>query len=302
MENCRFFLVLMIMIASIPVALSQGCSDAGACSIEGFRFYEPGRDDVGKNQINLGINAGVANHSIFAFDASLGYTRIISSKFSVDTRVTFATRSGNNISISGPGDVYAIINYKFSSFFSFAGGVKFPTNRADKTYEGRMLPMDYQSSLGTIDLIAGITYKKSNWLIGLGYQLPVEQNQNVFIPSDWPNDSPVSEFVQTGIYERQGDILGRIIRRIPLQGNLTIIPGILPIFHLSNDNDYLYFDKKAIAGSSGLTLNATARLEVKTNGSGQFNLDIGFPLIVREVRPDGLTRSFVLGAEYNVRW
>ena len=37
-------------------------------------------------------------------------------------------------------------------------GVKLPTNQANLTYKDSILPMVYQSSLGTVDLIFGVNY------------------------------------------------------------------------------------------------------------------------------------------------
>ena len=60
----------------------------------------------------------------------------------------------------------------------------------------------------------------------------------------------------------------------------------------------LTFEEIEIEGSSGLTLNATVQAEIKSGQHNKLNLSLGFPLLVRKVRPDGLTRSFVMGVEY----
>jgi hypothetical protein len=55
-----------------------------------------------------------------------------------------------------------------------------------------------------------------------------------------------------------------------------------------------------IEGSDGLTLNATCHFLLSVGEKSKLSFNIGFPLIVREARPDGLTRSFVAGVEYGV--
>ena len=80
---------------------------------------------------------------------------------------------------------------------------------------------------------------------------------------------------------------------------MTITPGLLPIFHLGED-EYTDVDGvvQSIAGSDGLTLNGTVFLDYQLGSGNALEFSIGFPFIVREARPDGLTRSFVLGIGY----
>lgn len=292
------FSVFIFVAICTPGLLSQGCSDAGACTIPAFQAPGIFEDTQKKNTFLLGVNGGSADHSIFALGAHIGFARKFGNSFSADTKLTYGIRSGNDISVSGFGDVFVTLNYRITSTFIASVGGKLPLSEADRTYQGLILPMDYQTSLGTPDLIVGITYNKNNWNVSLGYQHPLDQNQNVFIPSEWPAESPLKDFIQTGVYDRGGDVLMKISRTIPMQGNVTITPGLLPIYHIRNDVDYLTFEKVEIEGSAGLTLNATLLAEIPAGLNNQFNLSVGFPLIVREVRPDGLTRSFVIGVDY----
>jgi hypothetical protein len=79
------------------------------------------------------------------------------------------------------------------------------------------------------------------------------------------------------------------------------VPSILPIYHLSNDK-YSEFTGnteviREIEGSDGLTLNLNLQSKLKLDNSF-ITLNIGFPVLVRKVRPDGLTRALVLGLNY----
>ena len=299
----KFLLPFCFLVFTIPTKLyAQGCSDAGACTLPAFQQSGIFDNTQKKNIFSLGLNAGSADHNIFALGAYIGFTRKFGNSFSADAKVTYGTRSGNDINVSGFGDVFVTMNYRISPTFTASVGGKLPLSEADRTYQDLMLPMDYQTSLGTPDLIFGITYNKNNWIVSLGYQQPLDQNQNVFIPSEWPTESPLADFTQTGEYDRGGDLIMKISRSIPMQGKVTITPGLLPIYHIRNDVDYLTFEKVEIEGSAGLTLNATLLVEIPAGLNNQFNLSIGFPLIVRDVRPDGLTRSFVIGVDYSIRW
>ena len=76
-------------------------------------------------------------------------------------------------------------------------------------------------------------------------------------------------------------------------------PGLLPIYHLAEDK-FTDIDGvvKSIEGSSGLTLNGTLYFEFMIGDAGFLEMSVGFPFVVREARPDGLTRSFVFGVAY----
>ena len=53
-------------------------------------------------------------------------------------------------------------------------------------------------------------------------------------------------------------------------------------------------ERRPIIGSEGLTLNLTADARYAFNDQWALEVAMGTPLIVRDVRPDGLTRSLVL--------
>ena len=73
--------------------------------------------------------------------------------------------------------------------------------------------------------------------------------------------------------------------------------GILALYRLQKDiiTDK-YGNRIAVNGSDGLTLNLTGSLQYEFSSRTGINLSFGTPLVVREVRPDGLTREFVLSA------
>jgi hypothetical protein len=95
----------------------------------------------------------------------------------------------------------------------------------------------------------------------------------------------------------------RISYPISLRENIIFTPGLLPIYHLGED-EYTDMDGmvKSIQGSDGLTLNATLFMDIALSLSSSLELNVGFPFIVRDTRPDGLTRGYVMGAEYGIRF
>jgi hypothetical protein len=54
-----------------------------------------------------------------------------------------------------------------------------------------------------------------------------------------------------------------------------------------------------IEESNGLTININLFLDYNISQKSSLNLSHGSPIIVRKVRPDGLTRSFITSLSYN---
>jgi hypothetical protein len=278
---------------------AQGCSDAGACSISTFQPKPESFITQKKNSLSFGFTAGAADHSIFVLTPRAGYSRKLGDKWSTDVNVTYAWHFGKETSTGGFGDVYFNINYLPVSKFQMTSGLKIPLNRANKIYkDDLMLPMDYQSSLGTLDLITAVSYHPSAWQFTLGWQQPLDQNENEFFPAA-DLDLPFKEFRGTNGFQRKADFLLRLGKTISPNENFKITPALLAIYHVNDDWARSLDVYKPISGSKGLTLNATLFLDIKLKGSGKLEFNIGFPLVVREIRPEGLTRSFVAGCTYS---
>ncbi len=101
--------------------------------------------------------------------------------------------------------------------------------------------------------------------------------------------------------KRGDDALLRIERSIGWK-KLDFSVGLLSIYRLQKDK---IIDagglSNSLNGSDGLTLNLTAGMNYKLSNRASLNLLYGSPLIVRDVRADGLTRSFVvsISCQYN---
>lgn len=279
----------------------QGCSDAGFCTLNSFK---PHADSTTfSNRVNVGANVGVADYSIGIFGSYLEYNRKISKRLEADVKLTMISQSGNNISEVGLSDVFFNFNYMASNRVTLTAGAKVPLSDGNKSRNGLTLPMDYQSSLGTFDLILGAGYKFRKLQTVVAYQQPLTQNNNTFLSSEYSSDSPLSTFQSTNQFHRKGDILLRASYPIQAAKKLTLTPSLLPIFHLGNDT---YIDEQNITreidGSSGLTLNANLYVDIAIGKASIIQFNLGTPLIVREARPDGLTRSLIVNLEYAVKF
>lgn len=300
----HFSLASIIMLLSIAHVHSQGCSDAGFCTIESFQPINlPGMLKDLDSEVKVGVSFGNADRSITAISAYLEFDHQFSDKFSANFKMTGLGQNGNDVSVYGLSDLFLTGNYNVSKSLQLTGGLKIPLTDANRMENGLPLPMDYQSSLGTFDLILGAGYSIGNLQTVLAWQQPLSQNNNAFLASEYPQDDPLSDFQSTNQYERKGDLMLRVSYPVLLGKKIVLTPSVLPIIHLGNDSYTNEAGREIeIEGSSGLTLNVNGYLDYSLSLRSTLQLNFGLPLVVRDSRPDGLTRSFVLAIEYGWRF
>lgn len=297
-------LLPVVILFSVTCVKGQGCSDAGFCTINALKPDGPGLNAIDLyNQVKLGISNGRADHDINIWSGYLEYNRIINSWFSVDARLTYLAQNGPLASSSGLSDIYLNANYTGYKHIFFTAGLKLPLSNGNKTKDGLPLPMDYQTSLGTTDLVLGIGHQIGKLALALALQQPLSQNGNAFLSTDHPAASGFSGFYSTNKYIRKGDVLFRASYGVALGGKWKLTPGILPVYHLADDE---FTDangiKSKITGSKGLTFNGNMFLTYSFNRTNAVELNFGSPLAARDTRPDGLTRKYVITLEYRGRF
>jgi hypothetical protein len=301
-QNYFGLFLCLALLCHLPIR-GQGCSDAGACTAPGFAIQTDSAQHTRlMNEIRVGLSYGLADNDITVSGQYLEYSRQINRIANVSMRLSGLAQVGNGISTWGMSDLFVSSRIALRSDISVNAGIKVPLMLSDRTLDGLPLPMDYQSSLGTIDLLLGLNYQKHNWGILVAWQQPLTQNRNQFNPMQYSEDSPLSDFADTRSFTRQGDILLRLSREFRWE-KWSISPGILPIYHMGNDRfeDDLGVERE-IEGSQGLTLNAIAFLDYRFSGKSAIQWSLGVPLVVRDTRPDGLTRSFQTTVEYRIRF
>lgn len=302
------FIFIFFQFYFLFVTLSQGCSDAGFCTIEGVKPEEKDSTSMEfNNQVKIGGSIGKADRSIFAYSFYAEYNRSWNKKFGTDFKLTSLLQQGNGISSYGLSDFYVTANYELLKNFKIIGGVKIPLNAANKKgNEGFSLPMDYQSSLGTFDAILGIGYAWKKIQFTFAMQQPLIQNKNQFQVSDYPATSPLSSFQSTIGFRRSGDVLARISYPLKLSKKWKFTPSILPIYHLKEDYFEVIINGNSelisIPDSDGLTLNLNGFIDFAVTEKSSLQLSVGAPLVVRKARPDGLTRSWIVNLEYRFKF
>jgi hypothetical protein len=306
----RIALLLLSFLA--PVFLrAQGCSDAGVCTagpLGDVHFttadsLRPSMPAKHFTRLTGSYAIGERGTTIVQSIAEVGLTGPL---FGVQLRVPYMAAFGDLGSNSGVGDPVVTLNFPFAvgtrTRMEVFGGVKFAANRANASVDNKPLPMPYQTSLGTTDLLAGVQYRHGRITAALAYQYVwLDRNENIFHPDRWMGNMDASGYFLPAA--RQDDAVARLHYAIPA-GRFVVQPGLLAIYHMREDvrmtgsliMPRMDFGPVPVEGSAGLTLNLTADARYMINDRWSLDLSWGSPLIVRKERPDGLTRFFVLNA------
>ncbi len=299
-KNQGKIVVVLFLIFQLK-SYSQGCSDAGFCTINSFK---PNTEVAAKkNHLKLGMFAGSADNSVSVWGNYLEYHTQFSDQFSLDTKLTTLSQNGTDYATFGLGDLFLSSNYKINPKWTLTVGTKIPLNNGNQKENEVSLPMDYQSSLGTLDAIVGMGYQINKLKLVLAWQQPLTQNKNQFLAENSNTPTILKQFQSTNGFKRSGDILFRVAYPLPLTNELQFTTSLLPIYHIDNDRFIDISGKeKTIDGSQGLTLNGNVFIDYAVNATNSLQFNIGMPLIVREARPDGLTRGFIATVEYKFKF
>lgn len=292
-----------LLLFATNFLMAQGCSDAGFCTINSFKPNTHDSSSATKHQVKIGVSYGFADHTISVLGNYLEYNRQLTKKWSVDVKLTSLAQNGNSISTFGMSDLFVNANYSINPTLRLTLSTKVPFSKADRKENNLPLPMDYQASLGTYDLIVGIGYEFKKIQFVAALQQPLTQNDNQFLSSLYPANSVIRAIQSTRQFKRSADVLLRVSYPIVMTKKLLLTPGLLPIYHLANDRytDELNIERE-INSSQGLTLNGTLFLDYTINRRHALQFNAGMPFVVRDERPDGLTRSLITSLEYRFRF
>ncbi|MEO6883461.1 MAG: hypothetical protein ABI199_05495 [Bacteroidia bacterium] len=221
----------------------------------------------------------------------------IKQKFFFQIKLPYSYISGNLGNTNGLSDIFTSLSYivfnKSNSNLSLTGGLKLPANHANLSKDGLPLPMVYQTSLGSTDGLAGVKYTIHKWDFTFGYQHSFNTSGNQYLHQPTLENSAYNTYDESNLLKRKDDGIFRVNRNFQLK-KWNVIAGLLFIYHMAND-DYTneLGERVAIIGSKGLTLNLNLATTVPISKKLDFTFVFGKPLILRETRPDGLTRVFV---------
>ena len=291
-------LLIFILVFITAFSFAQGCSDAGICSIgNSFRSSEK----EFKNNIEISAIFGAGEADVTYFSPYISYGRKVNERFSWSSKVTFSTANGSFGTRAAFGDAFLVGNYSFAaknnSQWSVLVGSKIPFTSSNLKINGFSLPLDYQSSLGTFDLFLGTNLNYKKWDFNVAIQIPVFNNNK---NSYFAEYSGTDDFPTTNLFERKADALFRTTYTIKTPNHkFTFKPNVLFIYHLGEDSfENIFVQRESYAGSEGLTINGNLITTYNINKQKSIELSLATPFVVRDIRPDGLTRSFVLGFQY----
>ncbi|MCG8581010.1 MAG: hypothetical protein MI866_13910 [Bacteroidales bacterium] len=300
----KYSLVLIPVVfltVSVSTVQGQGCSDAGFCTIHSIK---PELADSVKSRNNIfkaGTSYGAAQYNVSVVTPYLEYIRTFG-QVSLSAKLLMGIRSGDLATTAGVADLIITSSWNLSDQLLLTGGFKIPFNDADQQSGGLPLPMAYQTSLGTYDMIAGASWITKYLTFTAAWQQPLTQNSNSFLFEDYPDGILNDPYLSTNEYVRKGDVLLRISHRTSIGKKWTLISSVLPIYHLGNDS---YKEKDGheviIDKSKGLTLNLNVFFNYDISSNTALELSMGAPAVARTNRPDGLSQ-FSLGVEYVVRF
>lgn len=286
----KTFIVLLLSLLLYYSSFAQGCADAGFCTADHFK--PNATSDTAKlyrGQLKIGHSYGLAQFGVHVFSPYIEYRFSITPKFHFTFKVLGAIRAGELVTVAHFSDLISTVNYSINQEWSVIGGFKIPFKAGNLARNGAVLPMSYQTSLGTFDAIAGAVWNGKKISITAAVQQPLSQNQNTFLNE---TNSFNKLYYSTNSYQRKGDVLLRV--SYPIQSkNLksTFTPSLMPIYHLGND---FYTNSKGerveIFHSEGLTLNIGAFWYYRLSKRNALELSLGFPVISRNARPDGLSQ------------
>lgn len=293
--------VFLLAILSNTNLLAQGCSDAGVCSIGG----ETDSTATFKNTFEITYTYGIGLEDVKYNNGILGYTHRWNKKWSGAAQLSYNQANGNFGTLGNLGDVVLLGRYLSkkpnNKAWVISLGTKIPLSTGNMKINNIPLPMEYQPSLGTVDGLLSLEYRIKKWNFESAFQAPVVQsNRNSF----FDEYSASNVFPTTNLFRRKSDVLIRAGYNWKSKNEKwTFKPNMMGIYHLGNDT---YVDIKGqrqeISNSQGLTINANFATVYAFNKRDAIELNIASPLLVRQIRPDGLTRAFVASVSYNFQF
>jgi hypothetical protein len=320
----NLILILSILLASLK-SYSQGCSDAGFCTMGAMKpdQHYSKKINLKLNSMELSFYRGTTTLTpiVKSVTADLNFT--LNSRNTVQVKLPYQWVDGRLASTSGLGDISIcytrnLINKEAYSV-NLSLGTKIPTNNSDKTVHDKTLnkdlplPMYYQTSLGTYDVISGISVISRNWLFATGIQIPLNQNKNDFLWGKWNGSSESQTYIEK--YSRAKDLHRGIDVMLRVERNfrfsrLNLSIGALPIYRIKGDSYTApipgtaptEFDYKVRPGTTGLALSGIATMGYSFNVRNGIKILVGHKLTQRDDNPDGLTRHLVTSATYFYRF
>ncbi|MEP0986852.1 hypothetical protein [Ekhidna sp.] len=315
MLTLRRLFVLLITIMVSYQSYSQGCSDAGFCTMGAMKPDQnySKRIAIKLRSIEFNYYKGTSLLTAVIQAATVDFNLGINDYSSIQIKVPYMWVSGNLGEAAGLGDIS--LSYtrllKTHNGWSINGtlGAKIPSGDSNETvnneHTGGMdapIHMYYQPSLGSFDAVAGISALSGKWLFATGIQIALTENNNQFTWAGFPN-YPDPEYLQShdrGIELKRGiDVMFRVERNWRFT-NFNFSLGALPIYRITKDEAILpgTNERSKLPNTTGLALSVLGSFGYHFDVNNSIKIIQGIKLVDRDFNPDGLTRDDVLSISY----
>ncbi len=307
--SIKFILLLIIILGFSNPIFAQGCSDAGFCTMGAMRpdQHFSKKLNIRLRAIEIGQYYGATKYGNNIFSTSVDLNIGLSSKWTFQVKLPYTFTRGELKSTQGLGDFSLSLTYqviaKEQLQLNLTVGSKIPTGDANlKNNEGLSLPMYYQTSLGTYDLVLGASLITKNWLLAVGYQQPFNSINNEFTWALWDADPQVEkayDYPQSNQLIRGADVMLRIEKNFRFS-RFNAHLGLLNIYRWEKDKYISAITNKYVElpSSDGLVVNLLGGVGYRLNTRNAIKAIGGVALAQRKRSGDGLSREFVITLGY----
>ncbi len=312
MSHCRNIVYTLFFLAACHAAYSQGCSDAGFCTMGAMKPDQPfnKKIELKLRSMEVSFYRGTTTLTPVVYVATADMTFSLNYKTSFQIKLPYQAVTGRLANTSSLGDISLCLTRNLYSSqktdINLSVGTKIPSNHSDKTENGRPLPMYYQTSLGTYDFITGISLITRQWLFATGIQIPLNQNENKFLWGAWTDSGEDPEYIKkyskAKELKRGTDVMVRVERNFRLS-RFNFSLGLLPIYRVTNDEITNPQGKREKPdGAKGLAMSGIVTAGYSFNVHSGIKLLGGHKIVQRDNNPDGLTRELVTTVSYYHRF
>src|SRR5688500_5998907 len=151
LRHLFLFSTLSICVLTSNVTFSQGCSDAGFCTMGAMKPDQPFNKKLSLRlrSIEVSFYRGTTPLTPIIYVATADFNFYINSKTSFQIKLPYQAVQGRLAKTSGLGDISLCITrsiLKRENFdVNFSIGGKIPSNTSSKDIDNRPLPMYYQT-------------------------------------------------------------------------------------------------------------------------------------------------------------
>jgi hypothetical protein len=298
MKKYIFLCIWGIMLSLLTYP--QGCNDAGLCGMGDLSGKGLSAERQYNTQLSYTFALGEQQSLISTFQLEQRFN-IFKEKGQLFLQLPFTYVYGNLGHSAGLGDISAGLNFTYlqnkNSRASFIVAARIPSDASVKTIDGKGAPMVYQTSLGTYDLALGASLLYRKWQFGLGYLKPFGSNRNSFTHDEWMGNEDALKYTEMSDLARGDDAMLRVSRFFNSEKH-QYNAGLLVLYRIQKDRVTVADERLDLENSDGLTINLNLGFKTVLKNKDALSITFAAPLITREVRVDGLTRTFVVMLTY----